>query len=190
MPPKRVCPASDTPSLPTAFFPGSNGSVGPSKLIIPKKSAKKKVILTAPPSLPPKNSFFVPGSVLVSSPATVPSFVRKQPFVPRRHFLYDQYTDEPYAEWIGNEAVCLDTGEVLFESKRGGGFDEERFGQQAAAVQFDFSPPMHKHPKDPSISSQDLINAGILTIEDFKNGTAGLSLEAFKRYMDGMQSSV
>ena len=186
MPPKRAGPASDTPSLPTAFFPGGNGLIIPPFVHPPKKPVKKKVIpSSAPPPPPPKKSFFIPGAAVSQSAAQ--SFVRKPPFIPRRSFLYDQFTDEPYAEWIGNEAVCLDTGEVLFESKRGSGFDNEQLGERAAA-QFDFSPPTQKHPKDPSIVSQDLIDAGILTTEDFKNGSAGLSLEMVTRYKDGLSS--
>ena len=81
--------------------------------------------------------------------------------------------------------MCLETGEVLFESKRGGGFEDMSYCDfgPSGAIKFDFSPPKHKHPKDPSIASQDLIDAGILTLEDFRNGNAGLTAEAFKRYM-------
>ena len=106
----------------------------------------------------------------------------KPQFQPRRNFLYDKITNEPYAEWIGNKAVCLETGEVLFESKKGHG-EFENGGFQRGNVKFDFSPPAHMHPKDPSISSQDLIDKGILTLEDFRVGKAGLSVEAFNKYM-------
>ena len=147
----------------------------------PKKAAPQPAL---PP--PPKSSFFTPGSGRqkgsVQASGIKPqqsSFFRKPQFAPRRSFLYDKYTDEPYAEWIGNEAVCLETGEVLFVSKRGDDFGFD----QRPAVKFDFSPPAHKHPKDPSISSQDLIDKGILTLEDFRTGKAGLSVEAYNRYM-------
>ena len=138
----------------------------------------------APP--PPKSAFFQGGSSSKKDVKPVVATMMWTPrYTPRRNFLYDQYTDEPYAEWIGNEAVCLETGEVLFESKRGDEFDGmscSDFGPRAT-VKFDFSPPKHKHPKDPSIATQDLLDAGILTLEDFRNGKAGLSAEAYKRYM-------
>ena len=142
-----------------------------------------------PPPPPPKSLFFKAGGgkAVVSAPvkpAAKPFFTRKQ-FTPRRSFLYDQFTDEPYAEWIGNQAVCLETGEVLFESKRGSWDDgfAHFSGKSSTNVKFDFSPPRHKHPKDPSIASQDLIDAGILTLDDFRNGKAGLTVEAFKKFM-------
>ncbi len=182
--PKRAGPASDTPSLPSTFFPGSSGLIIPPFVHPPQQPKKKK----APPPMAPNPEIprFTFGAAVSQSTTTVPSFVKKPPFTPRRNFLYDKHTDEPYAEWIGNEAVCLDTGEVLFESKRGVDCDEQ-FGQKPA-VQFDYSPPTQTHPKDPSIASLDLVNAGILKIDDFKNGSAGLSLEMVKRYKDGLPS--
>ena len=150
-------------------------------LMPPKKAAPQ------PKAPPPKSSFFLSGNSKKDVKPTIgqSNFTRRPQFTPRRSFLYDQYTDEPYAEWIGNEAVCLETGEVLFESKRGGGFEDMSYCDfgSSGAIKFDFSPPKHKHPKDPSIASQDLIDAGILTLEDFRNGNAGLAAEAFKRYM-------
>jgi hypothetical protein len=151
---------------------------------MPPKKTGPLVPLIPPP---PKSLFFKPGAagkavvVAPAKPAGNSFFTRKQ-FTPRRSFLYDQFTDEPYAEWIGNQAVCLETGEVLFESNRGS-WDDGFSGKPSANVKFDFSPPEQKHPKDPSIASQDLIDAGILTLEDFRNGNAGLTAEAFERYM-------
>ena len=144
----------------------------------------KKASAAPPP--PPKGSFFKQGKAASSAPPAAPPagnpfFTRKQ-FTPRRSFLYDQFTDEPYAEWIGNQAVCLETGEVLFESKRGSAWDDSARSSVVAA-KFDFSPPKHTHPKDPSIASQDLIDAGILTLDDFRNGRAGLTVEAFNQYI-------
>jgi hypothetical protein len=146
----------------------------------PKKAS------AAPPPPPPKDSFFKPGKAASSAPPAAPPagnpfFTRKQ-FTPRRSFLYDQFTEEPYAEWIGNQAVCLETGEVLFESKRGSAWDD-RSSSSVVATKFDFAPPKHTHPKDPSIASQDLIDAGILSLDDFKNGRAGLTAEAFNQYI-------
>jgi hypothetical protein len=149
----------------------------------------KKASAAPPPPPPPKGSFFKPGgsgkaassSVDKPPPAGNPFFTRKQ-FTPRRSFLYDQFTEEPYAEWIGNQAVCLETGEVLFESKRGSAWDD-RSSSSVVATKFDFAPPKHTHPKDPSIASQDLIDAGVLTLDDFKNGRAGLTAEAFNQYI-------
>ena len=155
----------------------------------PKKAAPAPA---APP--PPKSAFFKQGGhKTTAAPASAKAqntfFPRKPQFQPRRSFLYDKYTDEPYAEWIGNEAVCLETGEVLFVSKRG---EDDDWGSEGGGfvfpqkmVKFDYTPPVQKHPKDPSISSQDLIDKGILTLEDFSCGRAGLSVEAFNKYMHG-----
>ena len=83
--------------------------------------------------------------------------------------------------------MCLETGEVLFVSKRG---DEEDFADDSSSFandpfvkRFDYTPPAQKHPKDPSISSQDLVDKGILTIEDFRRGNAALSLDAYTKYI-------
>jgi hypothetical protein len=97
--------------------------------------------------------------------------------------LYDRHTEEPYAEWMGNEAVCLETGEVLFESKGRGGEDGFSFGGGCSEPpKFDFAPPTQRHPKDPSIDTLDLISSGVLSLEGFKRGEAALSAEAHARW--------
>lgn len=176
MPPKRAAPLA-----PVFLSPGSSRQPPPAKK--QQKQAKAAI------QLPLKSSFFSSGSRL-ESPAAPPQFSKQHmPFVPRRSFLYDRFTEEPYAEWIGNEAVCLETGEVLFVSRRGEdefSFGEPYYNYQSApeTVKFDFTPPTHKHPKDPSISSQDLIDKGILTLDDFLTGNAALSVEAHRKYME------
>jgi hypothetical protein len=144
---------------------------------VPTASSKKPpAILPAP--APPKSTFFEPGFRKPGVPTVqAEPFPTHSPFVQRRSFLYDRHTGEPYAEWIGGQAVCLETSEVLFESNRswhnGGG----------EAVKFDFTPPKQRHPKDPSIDTQDLIDAGILTLEDFGKGVAvALSAEAHAKW--------
>ena len=147
----------------------------------PKKAAPQP---TLPP--PPKSSFFRPGAhkyAETPQPTAAPldSSSKRPRFAPRRSFLYNKDTGEPYAEWICNEAVCLETGEVLFVSKRGDDFGfGGSFNQDA---RFDFSPPTQAHPKDHSIASQDLIDKGLLTLDDFRAGKAGLSAEACCKYM-------
>lgn len=214
MPPKKAGGGDGAVSPKNPFFlPGGfkeafAGSKPQSKNNQPPAAKKqKKTAAPPPPAPPPKNSFFSkPGDPSSSRAATPtpqkkpnlpPPFPQKSSFsnnshFPRRSFLYDKFTEEPYAEWIGNEAVCLETGEVLFESKRRGGEwgdddddDDLAFsGGHSAPPKYDFTPPAHKHPKDPSISSQDLIDKGILSLDDFLTGNAGLSVEAYRKYME------
>ncbi len=136
----------------------------------PKKAAP------APAIPPPKNTFFKPGfrepAKLVLPPPVITS---RQSFAPRRSFLYNKQTGEPYAEWIENQAVCLETGEVLFESSG----EYYQGGRKAVNhdAKFDFAPPTSRHPKDPTIVTQDVIDAGVLTLDDFKAGKSAMSVE-------------
>ena len=92
-------------------------------------------------------------------------------------------------------------------SKRGDDDDENGFGSSSFSCDFgsnsgtsdpfpakrlpsfDFTPPTHKHPKDPSISSQDLIDKGVLSIENFRSGNAALSVEAYVNYITMVESA-
>ena len=183
MPPKKAAP-SRAPAKSTFFEPGFREE---SVTITPKPPPPKKATALPVAPAPPKSTFFKKGfrkPAAVIPPAPVPTFTR-QPFVPRRSFLYDKHTEEPYAEWMGNEAVCLETGEVLFESKGRGGEDEFSFGGGGGVsepIKFDYTPPKQRHPKDPSIDTLDLISAGIITLEDFKIGKSALSAEAYAKW--------
>ena len=147
--------------------------------IITQMPPKKASPAPAPP--PPKNTFFKPGfrkaAVILPAPTAFP----RQQFAPRRSFLYNKDTGDAYAEWMGNEAVCLETGEVLFESKGSVDYGSSSSGGFSPA-KFDFTPPKQRHPKDPSITTQDLLDADIITLEDFKNGRSALSVEAHERF--------
>jgi hypothetical protein len=48
-------------------------------------------------------------------------------------------------------------------------------------VSFDFSAPLSRHPNDASVDTEDLIEAGILSINDFKSGNTSISS---KQYLD------
>ena len=182
MPPKKAGqrPFESVPPKSTFFNPGFRSA---SELIVANKDAKasnKKAAAALPPApAPPKSTFFEPGfrkpcAPTVAEPEPAP-FVR---FAQRRSFVYDKYTGEPYAEWIEGRAVCLETSEVLFESNR------PWQNGSSATVDCDFSPPKQLHPKDPSIATQDLIDAGILTVEDFRKGTTALTAEAHAKWKD------
>ncbi len=57
---------------------------------------------------------------------------------------------------------------------------------------FDFSAPLSRHPNDVSVDTEDLIKAGILTIEDFKCGKTAISSKQyadFRRKFKNMDSS-
>jgi hypothetical protein len=76
-----------------------------------------------------------------------------------------------YAEVVGDDAICLETGQVLF--RFGGGEDDGAGGYQGVAGfkrPFDFSPPMGKrHPDDKGVDVLNMVKAGILTDEDVAN---------------------
>ena len=201
MPPKKAGPAPFPLKPVSSFFKQQDGTDAVSKPEALNKPSdavkpppkKKPTPAQPPPPPPPKSSFFKPGgergsiSLPLNNVKSTSSTSTTPRFTPRRSFLYNKLTEEPYAEWIGDEAVCLETGEVLFVSKRGED-EEEGFGSfvdssDPFVKRFDYTPPAQKHPKDPSISSQDLIDQGILTIEDFRRGNAALSVEAYTKYM-------
>jgi hypothetical protein len=141
MPPKKASPAFFQPG----GFKTTEKPPPPPK---PAKTLKKVCPVVVPP---PKSVFFKPGAfrapVVTEKATATTTAAPRQQFAPRRSFVYNNQTGEPYAEWIGNEAVCLDTGEVLFESKT-----ERCINQKPQAGTFDFKPPPQRHPKDPSIA--------------------------------------
>ena len=180
MPPKKAGAPSVVPSKSTFFDQGVREAVEVVKQVAPV-SGKKKIPVT-PVIAPPKETFFNPGFRKPAKPQPPPPVApfTRQPYVPRRNFVYDKLTEEPYAEWVGNQALCLETGEVLFESK---GRDDDDFFTAPMAPSFDFSPPKLNHPKDPTIATQDLIDAGVLTLDDFKKGNSALSVEQYAAYV-------
>ena len=94
---------------------------------------------------------------------------------PQRRFVYDKMTGEPYAEWINEVAVCIHTGEELFRSRRYHGSDDAFGESQPPPFQpFDYSVPKQRHPNDFSISTNDILASGFISVEDFKepNGAA------------------
>ena len=177
-PASGTAPVSHPPPKSSFFKPGG------------QKGATTTAAFASHSPFPKKNSFFNPhhpATAITTNTTTSYSSSNTPSLFPRRSFLYDKHTEEPYAEWIGNEAVCLETGEVLFVSKRGNEEEDDdgTFGSTTTTYfKHDFTPPAHKHPKDPSIASQDLIDKGILTLDDFLTGNAGLTAEAYKKYME------
>jgi hypothetical protein len=156
----------------------------PAKAVAKGKNNKKtpavSVQSAGPGMMFSKASFFVPkrgpdgGRVAIPASAAVPdnrSFNNhRQPcYTQQRRFVYDKSTGEAYAEWIDGVAVCVHTGQELFRSRslRGGG-DDDFVGSTAPASSFDFSVPKQRHPNDFSISTEDVVASGFLTLADFK----------------------
>ena len=106
-----------------------------------------------------------------------------QQYVKQRRFVYDEDTGEPYAEWIDGEAICLETGEVLFQSRARREEDNANvFPEKLMEInKFDFAIPApgSRHPLDPAICSQDLIDTGVLSIDHFRAGAAGISFQVY-----------
>jgi hypothetical protein len=96
----------------------------------------------------------------------------------RRFFVYDKETGEPFAEWINNVAISLETGEELFRSRRS---TEEQyvFEDGRPSGFFDFSVPTFYRADDPAIYTEDLIQCGILSEQDIIDGKAGLTQEKY-----------
>ena len=121
----------------------------------------------------------VPAPVVVSSALPSP-FERR--FEPMRRFIRDRETGEPYAEWIGESAVCLSTGQELFRSRRSRLNEEDEFaaafeGGEASGgmqVRLDYSVPKQRHPNDYSVSTEDMLASGFITLDAFRepNGAA------------------
>ena len=162
----------------------------------PPLSKKRKAVLPDPKDIPPKKSFFIPKSnedakKKITKPEEIkntPLVVeQKQPIKPRR-FVYDEDTGEPYAEWINGEAVCLETGDVLFES-RSSRFDEDHdaamLQQQQPQIKFDYAVPNKGgwHPLDPTITTQSLIDSNIISLLELRDGKAGITLQMYTDFI-------
>ena len=147
-----------------------------------------------------KTSFFLPkrgpdgGKVPapVAKPAVQPSsgFNRFANFEPIRRFVYDRDTGEAYAEWVGDVAVCIHTGQELFRSRRGRGADNaaelsfEDEGGPAPIAPFDYSVPKQRHPNDFSVSTEDILASGFITLDDFKAPDgAGVRLVDYEAFL-------
>ena len=130
---------------------------------MPKKQA------AAPVQIPTKGSFFQATKTMMEckKPGAPPSDPVKQAPVRPRRYLFEKGTGEAYAEVLGDEAICLETGEVLFRFKgRGDGADGYQ-GGSGFKRPFDFSPPVGtRHPDDKGVDVLNMVKAGILTDED------------------------
>ena len=169
-----------------------------------KPVAKKKQaapVQTAGPGMVfSRQSFFLPnrgpggGKVPapVAKPVAPPSFNsnRFANYEPVRRFVYDRSTGEAYAEWKGDVAVCIHTGQELFRSRKSRevdsamefGFDDG--GGPALAAPFDYSVPKQRHPNDFSVSTEDILASGFITLDDFKAPDgAGVRLVDYEAFL-------
>jgi hypothetical protein len=149
--------------------------------------AKRKA--TADPGKPPlpKRHFFTPRSqvpegeteeipVLKIPP---PVLVEVKPrFQPRPRYLLDPDTDVAYAEIVDGVAVCLETGQDMFEVHS---HDRDDYVAPAPTRKLSFAPPTSRLPG--TIVSQDLIDAGVLTEGDFIAGAAGLTRTQYDEWV-------
>jgi hypothetical protein len=137
-----------------------------------------------------RQSFFLPkrgaDGGKVPAPAVVAPSTHPQPFArrfePIRRFIRDRDTGEPYAEWIGESAVCLSTGQELFRSRRSRQTEEDEFAAAfendddgpVQAARLDYSVPKQRHPNDFSVSTEDMLASGFITLDAFRapNGAA------------------
>ena len=94
----------------------------------------------------------------------------------RRFFIYHKETGEPYAEWINNVAISLETGEELFKSRN---YYEGGENQQ---FYMDYSVPIYYRKDDPTIYTADLIRAGIVTEQDLAVGNGALTKEKYMEW--------
>jgi hypothetical protein len=150
-----------------------------------KKKKKKNVPPAALPRKVLKSHFFVPPgqqqfedpSQLVESNVPLPGFPER---VVQRRFIFDKNTGEPYAEWINNEACCLETGQVLFRSRSY--VDPNEPVEDQTEFNFfkcDFSVPTLRRTDDPTIYTEDLLRDGVITLDDFYANGAALTLEQY-----------
>jgi hypothetical protein len=148
-----------------------------------KKSVKSKIAEPAagPGMMFSKKSFFVPkrgpdgGKVPIPVVAPVANgFSSFQRFEPARRFVYDKSTGEAYAEWINNVAICIHTGEELFRSSRYAQQEDIADSSSMFEEKFDYSVPKQQHPNDFSISTDEMLESGFISLSDFKapNGAA------------------
>jgi hypothetical protein len=129
-----------------------------------------------------KSHFFLPRSQqdfedpLAASIAEKPVVGVIFPRVQAPRDLYNDLTGEAYAQWINNEAVCLETGEVLFRA-RARSYEDGEAADDNDWRFYDFSPPVFRRPDDPTIYTDELLRDGVITMEDFRKNGASLTLE-------------
>jgi len=127
----------------------------------PKKAAPAAALI------PSKESFFMPKRVMVQNKnAATKIEPHSKAYVKPPRLLYEQGTQEPYAEIVGNTAVCLFTGMCLFTM----GESDSGYSDHASSSferRFDFTPPGGKrHPDDRFVDVQNLVKAGIISEAD------------------------
>jgi hypothetical protein len=146
----------------------------------------KKAIAAPPPAVVPKKHFFTPRSQVTAEVVSEPVVkaaeeLRPPRYTPRPRYLIDPDTELAYAEIINGVAVCLETGQDMFEVR-----SAEREEEDAPIVRrYDFKPPASRHPLD--IVSQDLIDEGVLTEGHFRAGEAGLSRAQYVAWLEKHQ---
>jgi hypothetical protein len=126
-----------------------------------------------------KESFFLPkrgpdgGKIAVpqkdAHPPVDPRFPQR--FQPQRRFIRDRNTGEAYAEWINDVAVCIHTGVELFRSRRSEQYAACGEGDACGApmvAAHDYSVPKQRHPNDFSVSTDEVLASGFITVDDFK----------------------
>jgi hypothetical protein len=153
-----------------------------------RKSAAVPVQAAGPGMMFSKGSFFLPsrgpngGKVAIPAPPPAADAFNNHrfQFVPQRRFVYDKSTGEAYAEWINDVAVCIHTGQELFRSRGFQGGD-----CRAPAESFDYSVPKQCHPNDFSVSTEEIVASGFLTLADFKAPDgAAIRLVDYERYKE------
>lgn len=138
--------------------------------------------MPAPPTVAKKHFFTPRSEAPVMAPIAAVVAEKPRVYQPRRRFLVDENTDVAYAEVIDGMAVCMDTGVDLFEVHRRQ--DDEYTVEDAGPLfRFNYSAPSSRHPCDPTIVSQDLIDAGVLTEGSFREGKAGLSRAEYEKWV-------
>ena len=165
-----------------------------------KKKVVKKVAMSAVQPAGPglvfsAESFFLPSrgpnGGKVSAPivpvasAFQANFTRFPQYEKPRRFVYDKSTGEAYAEWINNVAVCVNTGQELFRSR------EAPMADGAGVLPFDYSVPKQRHPNDFSVSTDDMIASGFLSLEAFKAPDgAAVRLVDYEQYLERAKKAV
>ena len=150
--------------------------------------AKKAAPL--PGRVVPKKHFFTPRSEVPEGEREVVQVEKVKPpvveemkprFQPRPRYLIDADTDVAYAEIVDGVAICLETGQEMFEVHSSRGDDESVVPMKR---KFNFTSPTSR--QSCTIVSQDLIDAGVLTEGHFIAGEAGLSRAQYEGWMAGL----
>ena len=151
----------------------------------PMPAKKKAVAAPGKPPLP-KRHFFTPRSQVpegeteeipvLKIPPPVLEEVKPR-FQPRPRYLMDPDTDVAYAEIVDGMAVCLETGQDMFEVHS----HHDDYVAPAPTRKLSFAPPTSRLAC--TIVSQDLIDAGVLTESDFIAGEAGLTRAQYDQWV-------